>query len=110
VALGVAEVGTQTDRDQRRIAIREQVGEAGLRGAGRLAGVEDDLADEQRIVDLRKSGDAVLRRGLQQALLELLAYLLGRRVCRLPLLCLRQTLRGCDLRSGAGSGQGACLR
>jgi hypothetical protein len=75
-----------------------------------LAGVEDNLADEQRIVDLRKSGDAVLGRGLQQALLELLANLLSRRIGRLPLLGLRQTLGGGGLRSGAGSDQGACLR
>ena len=49
-ALGLAQVGPQPDRDQRRLVRREQVGELRLRRPVGEARVEDDRADEGRVV------------------------------------------------------------
>ena len=77
-ALALAERRLEPDLDERGVLGREQVGEARLRRARRLARVEDEAGDERRVVEPRQAGQAVAQAELHHRARELqLHQLLG---------------------------------
>ena len=68
--LRFGEPGLHPHRDQRRVAAREQVGEARLRRARGLGRVEHDVRDEVRVFDARPRVQPVFERERHEARLE----------------------------------------
>ena len=94
MALIVAEVRAQPDRDQGGVRAREQVAEALLRRSGRVVRVEDHPADELGVVEGRQPCQVELERQLRERRLEGGGHLLSRGLTSLPLLLLREALLG----------------
>src|SRR5207344_360678 len=99
VALGVRQVRAQADDDLGGVPVGEEIAEALLGRPRRLRTIEDDPADEVRVIETRHGGDAVLERHLDELALELAEHLLGGRGAGLLLLRGRgPALGGCPRR------------
>jgi hypothetical protein len=101
-ALGLAQSGIETNRYQRGVAAREEIGELRLRLALR-GRVEDHRADEGGIVEPRDPALPVLGGEPQKLHLELLDDVLGRDSrCRGRLRAVGPVLPGGERRLGGG--------